>query len=137
VSRVKRRRTNDSDNSSVHSGQGGPRDVVWTLSHLERSQSSGELSPPRDEDAFETLLKAADISHHESNQITDLLPPASHIAEQDTNAALDLTGQESREPEQSFSPQIQPDTPGVWPHASVQEACLMRYFIDELACWVS
>ena len=38
--------------------------------------------------------------------------------------------------EQPF-PEVQPDTPGVWPHASVQEACLMRYFIDELACWVS
>ena len=33
--------------------------------------------------------------------------------------------------------EVQPETPGVWPHASVQEACLMRYFIDELACWVS
>jgi hypothetical protein len=27
--------------------------------------------------------------------------------------------------------------PGVLHDASVQEACLMRYFIDNLACWVS
>lgn len=92
TSRIKRRRTNESDRASFQLVGQSP-----TLSSFhDRSQSfAGSV---RTEDAIDSLLRAADFS------------------------------------EQPFA-EVQPDTPGVWPHASIQEACLMRYFIDELACW--
>lgn len=39
---------------------------------------------------------------------------------------------------QSFEAQSESiEEPDYWPYMTVQEAYLMRYFIDELACWVS
>jgi hypothetical protein len=72
----------------------------------------------REEDAIDSLLRAADYSEQGVDQTENLLTHSSHNSGQ------------------TFTIQTQPDTPGVWPHASIQEACLMRYFIDELACWV-
>ncbi|KAF8852790.1 hypothetical protein BDZ45DRAFT_729958 [Acephala macrosclerotiorum] len=121
ASPIKRRRTNESYASSFHPsihtplGQTEPSpDEVLTFH--ERSQSFGDLLGS-DEDAIDCLLKAADLS------------------EQGTNQALTLLDPPNQTPPQSFATEIQPETPGVWPHANVQEACLMRYFIDELACW--
>ena len=91
TSRIKRRRTNESDRTSFQSVGQSPSAIPYH----ERTHSFAGSA--RTEDAIDSLLRAADFS------------------------------------EQPFAEQ--PDTPGVWPHASIQEACLMRYFIDELACW--
>jgi hypothetical protein len=116
TSRIKRRRTNESsDRASFHSLVQSP-DIV---SYHERT-GSFEGSPPRREDAIDSLLRAADYSEQ------GVTPTANLFA----------TPSQSQVSVQPF-PDVQPDTPGVWPHANVQEACLMRYFIDELACWVS
>jgi hypothetical protein len=112
----KRRRAND-DRSSFHSiSHTSPNQVLSC--HEAPHSFHGTPSYDRDEDAIGSLLRAADFSDHEAGQATTLL----HSPSQD--------------PGPSFTIEAQPETPGIWPHTSVQEACLMRYFIDELACWV-
>jgi hypothetical protein len=116
--RTKRRRTNESDNTSFDSVGQSP----GVLSYHKKAQSFERTSPAtfvRREDAIDSLLRAADYSEQGVIQTAILLSSPS----------------QSQVQVQPF-PEVQPDTPGVWPHASVQEACLMRYFIDELACWV-
>jgi hypothetical protein len=104
----KRRRTNDSDRSSFHS----PSNPSFIPFH-QRSHSFVSSPPIRQEDAIDSLLRAADFSEQGGANQSSILDSPSHG-------------------------QLQPyDTPGIWPHADIQEACLMRYFIDELACWVS
>jgi hypothetical protein len=107
----KRRRTNESDRSSHSTGNPS------TFVPFHRRTDSFEASPIRQEDAIDSLLRAADFSDQGVDQ-TGLLssPQYGHL--------LAYGG-------------IQHDTPGAWPHVNIQEACLMRYFIDELACWVS
>ena len=104
----KRRRTNDSDRSSVHS-PGNPSFIPFH----QKSDSSASSPPIRQENAIDSLLRAAGFSEQGGTNQSSILGSPSHG-------------------------QLQPyDTPGIWPHANIQEACLMRYFIDELACWVS
>ena len=112
----KRRRAND-DRSSFHSISHTSPDQVLSCHETPHSFHSAP-SYDRDEDAIGSLLRAADFSDHEAGQATTLI----HSPSQD--------------PGPSFTIEAQPETPGIWPHTSVQEACLMRYFIDELACWV-
>jgi hypothetical protein len=105
----KRRRTNDSDRSSFHQ--------LPSIIPFHGGSSSFTASPARQEDAIDSLLRAANFSEQEVQQGNILGSPS--------DAQVQPYGK------------IQPETPGVWPHANLQEACLMRYFIDELACWVS
>lgn len=81
--------------------------------------TSFQGSPIRQLDAIDSLLRAADFSEQAVDQGVS----------QDTV---------------SFSPSYSETqahggahygTPQTWPQVNVQEACLMRYFIDELACW--
>jgi hypothetical protein len=69
-------------------------------------------------DSIESLVRAADLSdgsgHHTYKPLSSSLNDSVH--------ALSL---------------VRPPTPGYWPSVGVQEACLMHYFIDNLACWVS
>ncbi len=116
---TKRRRTNESEGPLFPSDdQATPGQIAAVLAYHERAQSFDSTSQVPDEDAIDSLLKAADLCDHGADQTVVL----HHPAHQDTG--------------QSYPIEVQPETPGVWPHASVQEACLMRYFIDELACWV-
>ena len=111
TSPFKRRRTNDSDRVSFASiGQPSP-----TLSHYGKGPSFEDSSPARGEDAIDSLLRAADFSEQGPDQST-LFESPSKI--------------------QRSPLATSPGAGVVWPHANVQEACLMRYFIDELACWV-
>ena len=105
----KRRRTNDSDRSSFHQ--------LPSIIPFHGRADSFTATPARQEDAIDSLLRAADFSEQEVQQGNALSSP----------------------PNVQVHPyrETQPETPGIWPHASLQEACLMRYFIDELACWVS
>ena len=105
----KRRRTNDSDTSSFHQ--------VPSITPFHGGPESLKASPARQEDAIDSLLRAADFSEQEVQQGNILSSPSN-------TQVFPYT-------------EFQPETPGVWPHATLQEACLMRYFIDELACWVS
>jgi hypothetical protein len=112
----KRRRPND-DRSSFHSiSHTSPERAL--LCHEAAHSFHRASSYDRNEDAIGSLLRAADFSDHEAGQATTLLHSP------------------SLDPGPSFTIEAQPETPGIWPHSSVQEACLMRYFIDELACWV-
>lgn len=122
TSRAKRRRTNESERSSFHfNSRTSPAQEAETLSYHEATQSHDEPSALQEDDGINSLLKAAGFSEEGTNQAASLLSPAS----QDAVQYFATPTQEA-----------QPDTPGIWPQASVQEACLMRYFIDELACWV-
>lgn len=123
TSRTKRRRTNESERSSLHfNSQASPAQEVETLSYHGRTQSlDGAPAIQEEEDGINSLLKAAYFSDEDANQAVSLISPPP----QDTGQYFPTPTQEA-----------QPDTPGIWPQASVQEACLMRYFIDELACWV-
>jgi hypothetical protein len=82
---------------------------------LHTRTSSFEGSPIRQEDAIDSLLRAAESSEQGVNQDAVLSSPS--------HSGLHAHGR------------VQYDTPRAWPHGNVQEACLMRYFIDELACW--
>lgn len=112
TSPAKRRRTNDTDRQSAFDPDYGG------LQYHARAQSFNGSSSVREEDAIDSLLRAADFSEQAVDSTENLLHHSSHDSGQ------------------SFTIQRQPDTPGVWPHTNIQEACLMRYFIDELACWV-
>jgi hypothetical protein len=107
----KRRRTNDSDRVSFASvGQPSP-----ILSRYGKGPMFEDSSPARGEDAIDSLLRAADFSEQGPGQ-SPLFESPSKVHASPFAAS--------------------PDAGGVWPHANIQEACLMRYFIDELACWV-
>lgn len=108
----KRRKTNDTEiSSSFHS----TRSLTPILNPSDRTPGF-ESSPGRRETSGNSLLRATYTEQ-------TLSPEVNHT---------------------SSSPQLQiqalgstaPSTPGVWPHVDLQEACLIRYFIDELACWV-
>lgn len=123
--RTKRRRTNDSESSSsFHSlNATSPLQFFGVLPHHQvATQGLGEspLVPDEEVVGIDSLLKAADFSEHGTNQAAGLID----LAFQDPGPSFATPGRE-----------VQPETPGVWPHANIQEACLMRYFIDELACW--
>jgi hypothetical protein len=110
----KRRRTNDTDLTSFASvGQPSP-----VLSRFGKGPGFEDASPTpgRGEDAIDSLLRAADFSEQGPDQSALFESP-------------------SKVQESPFAVSSS-DGGGVWPHANVQEACLMRYFIDELACWV-
>ena len=104
----KRRRTNDTDLTSFASvGQPSP-----VLSRFGKGPRPSFVAC---EDAIDSLLRAADFSQQGIDQ-SNLFQSPSKV-------------------QQSPFAISSPDS-GVWPHTNVKEACLMRYFIDELACWV-
>jgi hypothetical protein len=108
----KRRRTNDSASTqSLRS----PLHPEFLLYHVE---SEGPTTPSLEhESTIESLLRAADLADHGFHQTHLLSSPI----------------QDDGHPYLSAS-----QTPtNSWPHVNVQEACLMRYFVDNLACWVS
>jgi len=108
----KRRRTNDSASTqSLRS----PLQPEFLLYHVE---SEGPTTPSLEhESTIESLLRAADLADHGFHQTHLLSSPI----------------QDDGHPYLSAS-----QTPtNSWPHVNVQEACLMRYFVDNLACWVS
>jgi hypothetical protein len=112
TSAFKRRRTNDTDLTSFASvGQPSP-----VLSRFRRNPGFGDSSPTPGRDAIDSLLRAADFSEQGPDQSSLFQSP-------------------SKVHESPFAVSS-PDDGGLWPHTNVQEACLMRYFIDELACWV-
>lgn len=136
-------RSNASKNQTAGSTRGTPRfssPGTHIASPAQRGQltnssgSSHQFHPPSNtyhangansgpighHNTIESLLRAADLSENVVQDGSgDMLP-----------AAL---------PAEDFghvSPSVGPNTPQCWPHTSVQEACLMRYFVDNLACWV-
>ena len=109
----KRRRTNDTEVTSFASV--GPASPV--LSRYGKGPSFDASSPTsgRGEDAIDSLLRAADFPQQGIGQ-SGLFQSPSKVQESPFTVSSPGTG--------------------VWPHENIQEACLMRYFIDELACWV-
>ena len=83
--------------------------------------STGANSGPVGQDkTIETLLRAADLSKNVvQDGSNDMLQSAFPV-----------------EDYEHVSPSVTSNTSQCWPHGSVQEACLMRYFVDNLACWV-
>jgi hypothetical protein len=112
TSPFKRRRTNDTDLTSFASvGQPSP-----ILSRFGKGPGFENTSPGGSENAIDSLLRAADFSEQLPDQ-SSLFQSSSKLHDSPFAASS-------------------PGDGGIWPHANVQEACLMRYFIDELACWV-
>ena len=114
ASPFKRRRTNDTDLTSFAS-VGQPSPVLSRFGKAPAFEASSPISG-RGEDAIDSLLRAADFSQQGNDHSTLFQSP-------------------SKVQESPFAVSS-PDAGGIWPHTNVQEACLMRYFIDELACWV-
>lgn len=111
TSPTKRRRTNDSvSTQSLRS----PIQPGFLLYHV---GTEGAASPSLEhESTIESLLRAADLADHGFHQSGLLGSPI----EDDVDHYLASS-----------------QTPtNYWPHVDVQEACLMRYFVDNLACWV-
>lgn len=114
TSPAKRRYSNKSDRSSFRSLS----QTSGILSTYPRSTSSFAGSPIGHGDAIDSLLRAADYSdHHRAHQPELISSPQ----------------------QTQISPynEIDHSMSRAWPEVRIQEACLMRYFIDELACWVT
>jgi len=114
ASPFKRRRTNDTDLTSFAS-VGQPSPVLSRFGKAPGFEASSPTSG-KGEDAIDSLLRAANFSQQRNDQ-SKLFQSPSKV--QGSPFAVSS-----------------PDAGGIWPHSNVQEACLMRYFIDELACWV-
>lgn len=112
----KRRRTNE---TSSENGWTSPDPNDHSSHYLSPSflakPASLEQSTFAHEDPIDSLLRAADFSEKVVNEEVVFTSPQSQV------------GTQTRVPY---------NTPRAWSHGNVQEACLMRYFIDELACWV-
>jgi hypothetical protein len=111
TSPTKRRRTNDgASTQSLRS----PIQPEFLLYHVGTEEDG---SPTLEhESTIESLLRAADLADHGFHQTGLLSSPI----------------QDDIHPYFAAS-----QTPtNYWPHVDVQEACLMRYFVDNLACWV-
>jgi hypothetical protein len=109
---AKRRRTNES--ASTQSFQSPIQASGFHLYHV---NTDGIGSPSLEQESnIESLLRAADIADHGFHHGGLLSSPL-------------------QEEVQPYLADCQ--SPGdFWPDVDVQEACLMRYFIDNLACWV-
>lgn len=105
----KRRRTNESDRSSFHSVD--RRSGI--LAYSQRSSFTG--SQAIQGDTVESPLRTADFPSQGGFE-------------------PELPVSPSKSPKLTYD-EIDYGTPRAWPQVSIQEACLMRYFIDELACW--
>ncbi|TVY14450.1 hypothetical protein LARI1_G007024 [Lachnellula arida] len=114
TSPAKRRCSNKSDRSSFRSLS----QTSGILSTYPQSTSSFAGSPIGHGDAIDSLLRAADYSDH-------------HRARQPEVLSSPQQTQISPYNEIVHSPSMS----RAWPEVRIQEACLMRYFIDELACW--
>jgi hypothetical protein len=112
---IKRRRTNES-RASIHSyhSQDQGHDPGLLLYRVESAPTSGQ--PLDHETSIESLLRAADLADHGFNE--------SAILDSSINDNLNSYENIGQSP-QSW-----------WPDLDVQEACLLRYFVDDLACWV-
>jgi hypothetical protein len=111
ISPTKRRRTNESASTqSLRS----PTQPGFLLYHV---GTEGAASPSlQHESTIESLLRAADLADDGFHQTGPLSSPI----QDDVHPYLAAS-----------------QTPtNYWPHVDVQEACLMRYFVDNLACWV-
>ncbi len=115
VSPSKRRRITESSgfcgNTGAETTNVGFDEIL--PSHHQRIPSLHRNSLVPGENDIDCLLRVVNTSAHGKNLGSSPLPPGTD---------LDV--------------EVQPQTPGIWPHASLQEACFMKYFIDELACWV-
>jgi hypothetical protein len=125
VSPVKRRRTNDSDAALSHTSAG---DLFVSSLHqygVSVSSDPNSVSVPGldHSSSLESLLRAADLA---DNSVA--FPPTS------ASAILSPTLNGAR---LSFADGggLGDSPASVWPDVDLQEACLMRYWIDELACW--
>ncbi|TVY28267.1 hypothetical protein LHYA1_G003282, partial [Lachnellula hyalina] len=112
TSPAKRRCSNKTDRSSFHSLS----QTSGILSTYPQSNSSFAGSPIGHGDAIDSLLRAADYSDHHRPHQPEL--PSS-----------------PRQTQISPYDEIDHSMSRAWPEVRIQEACLMRYFIDELACW--
>jgi hypothetical protein len=114
ASPIKRRRTNESGSvHSYHSSISGHVPGLHGYHVVPESPSNHSLEQ---ESNIESLLRAADLADHDFHNSAILGSP--------------IQGGSQNYAAVSQSPE------SYWPGVGVQEACLMRYFIDELACWV-
>lgn len=110
----KRRRTNDDGWPSFN-----PIENSSPFIPLRPRTTSFQGSPDQQLDAIDSLLRAADFSEHAVNQGVS----QGAVSSSPSHGGLHDHGQAHY------------DKLGIWPQVNVQEACLMRYFIDELSCW--
>ncbi|KAH7417794.1 hypothetical protein BKA64DRAFT_612527 [Cadophora sp. MPI-SDFR-AT-0126] len=115
TSPTKRRRTDgpSSDNGWPATNTNVESSVYMPSSFHERTTSFQEAQFGH-EHAIDSLLRAADFSEQAVIEEISFTSPRSQ-----TRAQV----------------RVPYDTPRAWTQGNVQEACLMRYFIDELACW--
>lgn len=87
--------------------------------------------------AFASLLGSTRLSDHPQHHESPL--PVDHsamVGTNDLNSGNVGTSDSGEGPYDLLSPRFW--TPqSVWPYPSLQEACLMRYFVENLAHWVS
>ncbi|KAL3421589.1 hypothetical protein PVAG01_08035 [Phlyctema vagabunda] len=101
---------------------------VYTISHMTSSPSRSLLQGKDDGDNnSQTIFPANnDADHHESSSLQNPKAHESSVSvENYSGQDRDHGGDLSHEPRSFLS----------WPLSDIQEACLMRYFIDHLACW--
>lgn len=110
-----------------------PSSSTPVASPAKRRRQTNESSRP----SFRSISQTAgSLSYHErAHSFVGSSPVDSLRAASFSEPGVHQTNFSS--PSQSqITPDAEVPPPGVWTHTSVQEACLMRYFIDELACWV-
>jgi hypothetical protein len=86
---------------------------------------------------YASLLGSASRSDH--GQPHDTIVPTDHsnrVGTNDFNGGNVGTSDSAESPYDLLSPRFWTQQ-SVWPYPSVQEACLMRYFVENLAHWVS
>jgi hypothetical protein len=112
ASPTKRRRTNDSPGTQTFHSP-----LQASGFHLYHVNPAGSAGPTLEQETnIESLLRAADLADNGFHQADLLSTPIQANVQPYLSAGQSPTN--------------------YWPDVDAQEACLLRYFIDNLACWV-
>ncbi|RFU23792.1 hypothetical protein B7463_g12547, partial [Scytalidium lignicola] len=123
---------------------------IWSAGSVHVSTQLGSPDTPRSRSghASEATSFHSPNSFESTHDTTRTFDSSIHTPNENSIASLlraaDLSDIHGFQPHHSITSSLNsgntqgvagPSIPKCWPHLNVQEACLTRYFIDNLACW--